>query len=140
MNKINLLKNITIAIIGVAIIFAFTNVLAADNNTYQDLSQAISGNNGATGNSQTGNNSALTNNALGTNNSSSNRANNNGVFNTNALASNNSLSNNSASNSYSNTTLPRTGIESVAPIAVLLVIFGISAIYAYKKIKDYKNI
>ena len=132
MNKINLLKNITIAIIGVAIIFAFTNVLAADNNTYQDLSQAIAGNNQAGNNASGGN--LLANNS-GANNS------NNGVFNTSGLTSNNSSSNNSSANSsYSNTTLPKTGAESVAPIAILVVIFGVSAVYAYKKINEYKNV
>ena len=47
MNIMKLLKNIIMVIMGLAIIFAFTNVLAADNNTYQDLSQAIAGNNQA---------------------------------------------------------------------------------------------
>ena len=133
MNKMKLLKNIVVVIMGIAIIFAFTNVLAAENDTYQDLSQAIAGNNSA--GTTTGNNST-TNNSGATNNSSSN-----GVFNTTGITSNNSATNNStANNSYSNTTLPKTGVESVAPIAILVVIFAVSAIYAYRKIKEYKNI
>ncbi len=132
MNKMKLLKNIIMVVMGLAIIFAFTNVLAADNNTYQDLSQAIAGNNQAGNNASGGN--LLANNS-GANNS------NNGVFNTSGLTSNNSSSNNSSANSsYSNTTLPKTGAESVAPIAILVVIFGVSAVYAYKKINEYKNV
>ncbi len=142
MKKMKLLKNIAVVIMGIAIIFAFTNVLAADNDTYQDLSQAIAGNNSTGNNSAgttTGNNS-VTNNSGATNNSSTTGT-NNGVFNTTGLTSNNSLANNASSNnSYSNTTLPKTGVESVAPIAILVVIFAVSAIYAYRKIKEYKNI
>ena len=133
MNKMKMLKNIIMVIMGLAIMLAFTNVLAADNNTYQDLSQAIVGNNQAGNNASGGN---LIANNSGTNNSNTN----NGVFNTSGLTSNNSSNNSNSNSSYSNTTLPKTGAESVAPIVILVVIFGISAVYAYKKINEYKNV
>ena len=41
---------------------------------------------------------------------------------------------------YNNTNLPKTGIEDTIPIAMLVVVFGISAIYAYRKVKEYRNI
>ena len=38
------------------------------------------------------------------------------------------------------TLIPKTGIESSVPVAALVVIFGVSAVYAYRKIKEYKDI
>ena len=70
-----------------------------------------------------------------------NNSNSNGNGNTN---SNLNLNSNSNSNSsiYNNTNanLPYTGITDSLPVAMLVVIFGISAIYAYKKVKEYRNI
>ena len=43
-------------------------------------------------------------------------------------------------NTNKNTNLPKTGIEDSIPVALLVVVFGISAVYAYKKINEYKNI
>ena len=39
-----------------------------------------------------------------------------------------------------NTTLPKTGIANSTPVVILIAIFGISAVYAYKKIRDYKSL
>ena len=41
---------------------------------------------------------------------------------------------------YTNTNLPKTGLTDSIPVAALIVILGISAVYAYKKVKDYRNI
>ena len=59
-----------------------------------------------------------------------------------ALLTNNANKNNNTNNSriYNNTDLPKTGVESSIPVVVLVAIFGISAVYAYKKIDDYKNL
>ena len=42
--------------------------------------------------------------------------------------------------SYNSTNLPDTGIEDSLPAVALIVVVGISAAYAYKKVKDYQNI
>ncbi len=60
--------------------------------------------------------------------------------NTNTNNTNNTNRNTNNSSIYNNTSLPKTGITDSIPVAVLLVVFGISSVYAYKKIKDYKNI
>ena len=39
-----------------------------------------------------------------------------------------------------NTTLPQTGVTDGYVVAILVAVCAISAIYAYKKIRDYKNI
>ena len=51
----------------------------------------------------------------------------------------NALRNTSNTANTSNT-LPKTGIEDSLPTVLLVVVFAISAVYAYKKIKDYRNI
>ena len=93
----------------------------ASNSEYEDLFGEGSSNTNNTSN--TGN----TNNA----NANANRSNTN---NTNRNNTNNTNRNNT------NTTLPKTGIEDSLPTVVLVVVFGVSAVYAYKKIKDYRNI
>ena len=63
--------------------------------------------------------------------------------NSNTNTSNTNKSNNTNNSSvYNNTNnnLPKTGIEDSIPVAALVVVFGVSAVYAYKKIKEYKNI
>ena len=52
---------------------------------------------------------------------------------------NNAKKNSSVYNNTNNN-LPKTGIEDSIPVAALVVVFGVSAVYAYKKIKEYKNI
>ena len=77
-----------------------------------------------------------------TNTGNTNNANVNGV-NTNVNANKANTNNTNKANNasvYNNTNLPKTGIESSLPVAALVVVFGISAVYAYKKIKDYRNI
>lgn len=68
---------------------------------------------------------------------------NNEVHDLTGTLTKNSTSNNTSSNntnSNTNNNLPKTGIEDSIPVAALVVVFGVSAVYAYKKIKEYKNI
>ncbi len=85
----------------------------------------------------------LLGNSNSTNNTSSNTT-------TNNTATNNTITNNTTKNNtvlttnntsvYNNSSLPKTGVEDHIPATILLVVFGISAVYAYKKIQEYKNI
>lgn len=61
---------------------------------------------------------------------------------TGTLTKNSTSNNTNNSSVYNNTNnnLPKTGIEDSIPVAALVVVFGVSAVYAYKKIKEYKNI
>ena len=126
MKKSNLLKVFSILVLSVMVIFITTSV-NADNTTgnFTDITPTLQ--------SETGNNNA--NNAnVNANSANTNRANtNNANTNTNRANTNNS-------SIYNNTNLPKTGIGDSLPIAALVVVFGISAVYAYKKIKDYRNI
>lgn len=140
MKKSNLVKLFSILLISVLVMMFSTNVLAADESnggfnqlTLNSGSNTNNTNTNATGNTNATNNTNSTNN---TNNASSNTNNSN----TNKSNTNNTANNTNNSSVYNNTNLPKTGIEDSIPVAMLVVVFGISAIYAYKKIRDYRNI
>ena len=84
----------------------------------------------------------LTNSILNntTTNKSLNSVSNNTTNNTtNNTANNLVLKTNNTSN-YNNTSLPKTGVADTMPAVILVVVLGISAVYAYKKMQEYKNI
>ena len=119
MKNLKLVKALFITILGVMLISISSSVLAANetgNNTYRDLTSEISGGSSTTS-TQTGGSSTPRNNTTGNNVTTYNNTNNTA------------------------NTLPYTGIgDTVLPVALLIVIFGISAVYAYKKVNDYKNV
>ena len=126
MKKSNLIKVVVILGISLMVMLFSTSVMAAE----VDLTDTLSGNN--TNSANTNSNSANTNsNSANTNSNRTNNTNTNRTNNTN---------NTNNSSIYNNTNLPKTGISDSIPVALLLVVFGVSSVYAYKKIRDYKNI
>lgn len=125
MKKSNLIKVVSILLISLMVMLFTTTVNAAENvDLYNDLSLSN------TNSSNTNTNTANTN------------TNTNSNSNTNSKTNTNSNRNTNTNNSsiYNNTSLPNTGIGDVVPVAALIIVFGISAVYAYRKIKEYKNI
>ena len=121
MKKSNLIKVISILVISLMVMLFSSNVMAADNG-FTDLTPPA--NNTNTANNQNTN-------STNTNNTNRNNTSNN----------TNRTNNTNNSSIYNNAnTLPKTGVTDSIPVAVLLIVFAISAVYAYKKIKDYKNI
>ena len=123
--KNKLMKIVSILIVSVMVVLYSTSVFAADNNSFDDITDVLTKNN--------------------TSNNASNNTNTNSNTNTNTntnVNTNTNLNTNTKNNSsvYNNTDLPKTGIEDSIPIAMLVVVFGISAVYAYKKINEYDNI
>ena len=128
MKKSKVMKLILVAILLMSIVFIATHVLAADDvEENLDLTNLL-------GNSSNTANTSNTPNTNPGNTHSSNTANVN--LNTN-LSNTNSNTNSSL---YNNTNLPKTGLSDTLPVVVLVVVGGISAVYAYKKISDYRNI
>lgn len=126
----NLIKIMSVLLVSVMVVLFTTTVNAAENDTgFTDLTGTLN----STSNNASGNtNSENTNISLNTNsNTNTNTNTKNNTNNTNA---------NTNANKNKNTDLPKTGIEDSIPVAMLVVVFGISAVYAYKKINDYKNI
>lgn len=142
MKKSNLIKLVSILLIGAMVAMFSVPVFAADDDGI-DLTESLSGNNNS-GNSNSNanaNNNNANSNANNNNSNTNSNANNNNSnrANNNANANNNNANNNNNS-VYNNNNLPKTGIGDSFPVAMLVVIFGISAVYAYKKVKDYRNI
>ncbi len=118
MKNSKLVNVVLVVIIGLTMMFVAKESLAAT-----DLTNTLTGNN-TTNNSNiqtiTGSNS--------TNNTTSNKTTNSTVLTTNNTST------------YNNTSLPKTGAGDVVPGIVLVVVLGISAVYAYNKVQYYKNI
>lgn len=125
MKKSNLIKVVLVLGISLMVMLSTTNVMAAEVDLTNTLNNSSSDNSSNTNNSNSNSNSS---------NSNSNRTNN---TNTNRTNNTNNTNNSSV---YNNTNLPKTGISDSIPVALLLVVFGVSSVYAYKKIRDYKNI
>ena len=128
MNKSNLMKKIFILILTLmCIVFACDFVYAADEeDDFQDLFA--------------NNTSDDEDDILNTSNpSNTNKSNTSNTSNTSNKS--NTLNTNSITNTNNNTSsLPKTGLNDMMPVTLLVVIFGISAVYAYKKVKDYQNL
>ena len=129
MEKSNLIRVILILVMSTMFILFSTNVFAADgSDDFNDLTSTL--NNTAADNTTT--------NLVG--NSSNNALNTNKTNNTNNINNTSNTSNTNNASIYNNTNLPKTGIGDSIPVAMLVVVFGISAVYAYKKVKEYRNI
>lgn len=127
MKKSNLIKLFSILLISIMVMMFTNHVLAADN-TFNDLTAEYRNTNTNSNNTNT--------------NKTNTNTNTNNTTNKTNLNTNNTNNMNKSNNSsiYNNTNLPKTGIEDTIPIAMLVVVFGISAIYAYRKVKEYRNI
>ena len=124
MKKSIILKSFLVILVCAMLVLTTTSVYAVEG--YNDLLTDLDGNSSSTGN--TGNTNT------GNTNTNTNR-NSSNVQNINALKSTTNKV-----NTANNTNLPKTGLQDSLPTVLLVVVFGISAVYAYKKIKDYRNI
>ena len=122
MKKSIILKSFLVILMCAMLIFAITPVYAATDEGFEDILNDNTSNTGNTSNTSN-TNSGNTN----TRNTSTNSSN---VQNLNALRNTANTTN----------TLPKTGIEDSLPTVLLVVVFAISAVYAYKKVKEYRNI
>ena len=121
MKNSKLVKIVLIMIISLSVMIVAKNSLAADT----DLTNTL------TGNSTTGSNMITITGNNTISNTTSNATSN--TTNTTVLTTNNT-------SNYNNTSLPKTGVGDSIPGIALVVVLGISALYAYKKMQDYKNI
>lgn len=134
---VKIILAILTGIMLVAIGVSGTNyVSAADGNgtNYADLGAVLNGTNNTTTNNATANNTTSNSTANGTNSSNSTS----NTLNTSALR--NTINTANTVTTTNTTTLPKTGIANSTPVVILIAIFGISAVYAYKKIRDYKSL
>lgn len=130
MKKSIILKSFIVILVSMMLVFVTSTVRAetASNSEYEDLFG-----NGA-------NSTNNTSNKENSNNANESNTNSSNTKNTNSNNIKKNTTNNENIKNTNNTSLPKTGIEDSLPTVVLVVIFGVSAVYAYKKIKDYRNI
>lgn len=117
MKKSKTLKVILVIVVSFLMLFNARQVFAADNS-FKDLT--------------------LDNNNVTENKSTTTSGNGNSTTGNKANESN-VLKTNNTSN-YNNSTLPKTGISETTSAVIFVVVLGISAVYAYKKVQYYKNI
>ena len=122
----NLRKLLVVLLIAVLMIGVSNVVLA----TEEDENITFIPDEGANNQTETNNTTNPLNNT--NTNNSVNNATNNTVKNT---VKNNT--NNANSSKYNNTNLPNAGTSDGITVMVVVTVFGISALYAYKKIRDY---
>lgn len=131
-------KLVVIMLILVFVLVSATSVLAADDDLFKEINK--------TENTQQGtentNNDTPTQNTQPTNNSNTNSNVSSLTTNSNTNNTNNTNSNINTTRNVSNTNeLAKTGLSNTGSIITLiLVICGISAIYSYKKVNDYKKL
>ena len=152
MKELKMVKKLFALVISIGLMFALTSfVYAADDdpfieitpqNTTPQSSNEIANTTPASTDNNTANSlfdNTTTNN---TNTNTNTNTNSNNSVSNGLITTNNTLTNNSVNRSVSNTeTLAKTGIgDSKGMIAVFVVICGISAVYSYKKVNDYKKL
>ena len=126
MKKTKIVSIVLIVMIVIAMLFTAKNVFAADDLGYL-LGNNVAGNNAA------GNNTA----SSGGSSKPANSTPSNNVLNN---TTNKLVLTTSNTSTYNNSSLPKTGVADSMPVAVLVVVLGISGVYAYKKMQEYKNI
>ena len=122
MKKLNIVKGLLITLVSLSMIMFTTNFVSAADENFVNFDEAA-GSNSSTNKANTNSNKANTNSNKNKANTNSNKSNTNSL-NTNGVRG----------------SLPKTGLQESLPTVLLVVVFGISAVYAYKKIKDYRNI
>ena len=144
MKNIKLVKKLLIIIMSFLMIFTYSNFVLAADGTGDDADDLFTqvdledSDDGATSTSTS--DSGASNNSATTNNASNNSATNNTLGGNTNVANENtpslSTNNQNSANELADTGLSNTG----SAILLILVVCGISAIYSYKKIGDYKKL
>lgn len=133
MEKTKLIRIFLVIVVSLALVLFTTQTFATE---VIDITNSVDQNATNTNSANTNSgNTANTN--TNTNSSANTNSNSNASRNTNALANTNT---NARSSSYNNTNLPSTGIAETGSIICIVFALVVSAVYAFKKIRDYKNI
>lgn len=133
MKRERILKTIVILIIGAVLFAMSSNVFAADVNFFEDTTNQLNTTNTNSTNTET-NNTANTTNTTNTNNTNTN------VNTVNSTNTSSTLDTNTVNTNNYNTNLPKAGAPENAMLGVAITILAVVAVFAYKKINQYKNI
>ena len=128
MKNFKILKKLIVIMLSVVLVLVCSNtVLAVDDDPFVSINTT---NTNDTGGLTSTDNTNNTNNTNSTNNT-----------NTAPLTSNTTNNTNSTRNASNINTLANTGLSNTnGIIALIVVVCGVSAIYSYKKVNDYKKL
>ena len=133
MKNSKLIKIFLVMVVSICVAFVATNTFAADDEGYVDLDLT-----NMVGNNTTEDNNASLDVGLDENVNTTDNSSLDGINTTNNTNTNSSIITNE--NANTNTNLPSTGIADSGATIALIVVLAISGVYAYKKLRDYKNI
>ena len=139
MKNLKMVKKLFILIMTIGLIIMFSNfVYAEEEDPFISLTLTNSTENNTSSNEGNTSNSLFTN--INATNTNTNVTNTN--TNTVGTLTTNNTANNTTNRSVSNTeTLAETGLgDSNGIVALIVIIYAVSAIYSYKKINDYKRL
>lgn len=139
MKNLKILKKLVIVMLSLVLVtVCSTSVFAADDDVFTTVDSNKNTSNTAENNA-TGN--EIANNANGNTNSNTNSNTNNSLTARNTNTNTNTNNNTSNTNRNVSNTLAKTGLSNTSGIiALVLVVCGVSAIYSYKKVNDYKKL
>ena len=132
MRKEKILKLMVVLTIGIVLVAMTSNVFAADSNSTVDFFEDT------TNQLNTNTNTNTSTNTNTNTNTNANTATNTNNVNTNATtdATKNTVAN---TNNY-NTNLPKAGLKENTMMGIAITVLAVVAIFAYKKVNQYKNI
>ena len=142
MKKERILKTIVVLIIGAVLFAMTTNVFAADVDFFEDTTNqlnTVNTNTDNTTNTATNNTATNTVNTTNTTTNTNTNTNTNTVNTTNTTSTVNTTTTTANTNNY-NTNLPKAGAPENTMVGVAITVLAVVAVFAYKKINQYKNI
>ena len=138
MKKTRLIKIFLVVTVSLTLVLGATNVFAADNTTsFIDVTDTNSSANSSNTNSSNTSSNNTTTNTNSSNTNLTSNTNTNANTNTNITNTTNRTTNTS---SYNNTNLPSTGLAESGSMFCVIFALAVSAIYAFKKLRDYNKL
>ena len=147
MENSKIFKKLVIVMLSLILVaVCSTSVFATDDDLFLSVNSTVNTASNATDNNKTSDNSTTNNTA--TNNTNTNNTTNSSLT-ANNTTTNNTVRNTATNNTTNNTsktnnnvnTLAKTGLSDTNGIvALIVVVCGVSAIYSYKKVNDYKKL
>ena len=153
MKNVKMLKKLFILVMSIGLVLTFSNLVYAEDEdpffaitaTEQESNEQQATNTDTSGSlfTDTDNtNTANTANTTNTTNTENTNNASNSLLPTNNISNNTNTNNSAVNRNVTNTdTLAKTGLADSKGMATLIVVLcGVSAIYSYKKINDYKKL
>ena len=137
MKKEKILKLMVVLTIGTILVAMTSNVFAADSSSGIDFFQDQTNQLNTTTNTNTNTNTNANTNSNTTNTATNNTTNTTNTTNTSTNVNTTNTTTNA--NNY-NTNLPKAGAPENTMVGIVITVLAIVAIFAYKKVNQYKNI